>query len=223
MCPISELPEHDIVNPSAFENDERGQFQPSLAVKAFHRSDAGRAAYAHQLRPIRVLKQTLTHLIDVVIGRMAGTSPARSALNMYHYVRDRFRAIRQDMIYQDCHGTDAIAILEPIALFHVGAGLRFAFLPRYDFDPVQNKEQLTQTLLTLDSEYDVYHTPNEAFFRTLHLLVYISDADFLSRMMAFSRSLLNSLYVKSAVDLRGAFLRHAFLTFLEIPKKREWP
>ena len=208
MCPKSEMAEHS-TSCSPFEKDASGRFSRDLAVKTFHRSDAGQIIQEDDVRPLPVLKQTVSHILNVVIGEMTGKSAETCEMNMYLYVRDRFRAIRQDITVQGLHGAEVIEIYETIALFFIWAGLRFFRFNVSDFDPVQNSEQITQTLLSLDEQYDVTpHTSHEVLFRALHLLVAVGSTSFLSKVIVFSKEMVQAKYIQQVLMLRKAIVQN---------------
>lgn len=207
MCPASELNQHDAGLCSPFEMDASGRFARHLAIKTFHRSDAGQIVSEDDVRPLPVLQQTVSHILNVVIGEMTGKSANTSEINMYLYVRDRFRAIRQDITYQRLQGPEVIDIYETMALFFIWSGLRFFRCKVGDFDPVQNREQITQTLLSLDEQYDATPgTRHEVLFRAMHLMVALSDEKFMSKVMALSNAFLQTKAMQQVLMLRQSII-----------------
>ena len=108
MCPASELDQHNNRN---FEiNPVTKEFDPSFAIKTFHRSDAGKKILASDIRPLPVLQKTMNHIINVVIGQLVGLTPGATEWNMAKFVRDIFRSIRQDITIQNLKGIEVIDI-----------------------------------------------------------------------------------------------------------------
>lgn len=209
MCPESEIREH--MN-QWFEIDPiTKKFDPRYAIKQFHRSDAGKEILPSDVRPLPVLQKTLNHIINVVIGKLTGLTEGATEWNMALFVRDRFRSIRQDITFQkdSLKGKEIIDIYEKIAIFFLFCAVKFQDEP--DFDPTQNIEQLSQTLLSLDEQYEIYfketgkHSENEAEFRAAHLLLFITDPSFQAKLATLSNHVLESAAMKYVLDIRAAY------------------
>ncbi|EAX96771.1 SAC3/GANP family protein [Trichomonas vaginalis G3] len=207
MCPASELNER---RNEWFEiNPVTLKYSPEFAIKKFHRSDAGKSFDQSDIRPLPVLKKTLDHIIDVVIGKLTGLKEGATEWNMAIFVRDRFRAIRQDITFQNLKGIEIIDILEKIAIFFIFCAVKFQEEP--EFDPFQNFEQISQTLISLDEQYDLYfkqtgkHPQNEAEFRAAHILLYITTNLFTTKLTVLSNYVLESAAMKFVLDLRSAY------------------
>lgn len=86
---------------------------PEIAVKAFHRPAAGNEQpLPSDVRPPHVLVKTLDYLFHTLM-------PAH-ALHLTHpFLRDRTRAVRQDLTMQNERGILAIECNERIARYHV--------------------------------------------------------------------------------------------------------
>ena len=182
MCPRDEFHEHDNYTLPVFEADPvTGLFRPDLAVKMFQRSAASKVYKPSEIRPLPVLQRTLDHLINYVIGERTGTTHGTTELNMYHYVRDRVRAIRTDITVQHLVSREVVEMLEKIALFYIWAAGRFHGAHRGDFDPIQNMEQITDNLHTIQEQFEELPPEDrvlEEEFRALNLLVFIADPAF---------------------------------------------
>ena len=218
MCPASELSQHNNRN---FEiNPVTKEFDPKFAIKTFHRSDAGKKILASDVRPLPVLQKTMDHIINVVIGKLVGLTPGATEWNMAKFVRDIFRSIRQDITIQNLRGPEIIDMLEKMALFFIACGVKF--LDEEEFDPTQNFEQVTQTLLSLDEYYDDYfaktgkHSPNESEFRAAHLLVSITEDRFMLKIVQLPQVVLQSAAVKKVLDLRQAYNTNNLHQFVHI-------
>lgn len=221
MCPSSEMNLH-VSDCSPFEINDRGEFDKRMAIKKYNRSDAGNQVTKDQVRPLPVLQKTLNYLIDVVITKMTGTTKERNEINMYLYVRDRLRAIRSDLTIQFIEGPEVIQILETSCLFFIWAGMKFYLYQHNEFEPRLNTEQITQTLVTLDQQYESYYNQtgqrykNEIMFRALHLLVYLSNDDFFAKIMVLPNDTIVQPYIQLVMKLRSAYLRHDMSQYLNI-------
>jgi len=213
MCPDSEIAGDHLMNPSPFELDPfTNEFDRDRAIKKFHRSDAGREVHESDLRPINVLYNTTNYIIDVVIGKITGNSEKTSEIEMYSYVRDRFRSIRQDIKIQDLHGVDVIDILEKIALFHIVSGAMFCNYGDQKFDIKQNNEQIMDTFQSLVCEYDEFRKQNGRYsdydveFRCMQLLSIMSQGGFLAALMRLPPEMIKLKPLKHVLDIHESFL-----------------
>ena len=220
MCPRDEFHEHDNYTLPVFEADPvTGLFRPDLAVKMFQRSAASKVYTPSEIRPLPVLQRTLDHLINYVIGERTGTTHGTTELNMYHYVRDRVRAIRTDITVQHLVSREVVEMLEKIALFYIWAAGRFHGAHRGDFDPIQNMEQITDNLHTIQEQFEELPPEDrvlEEEFRALNLLVFIADPAFYGRMMPCASKLLNSPHFQWILELRQCFLRRDLPGYLKV-------
>lgn len=109
FCPAAELRERQRAGElSRFERAAGGGQARVVAVKKFRRAAAGveAAADAGDVRPPRVLLDTLRHLFQVVLPLERGGFGAaeeaepREFLALYEFVSDRVRSVRQDFTVQ---------------------------------------------------------------------------------------------------------------------------
>ena len=182
-------------------------------VKRFRRSAAG---YDEQLpsdiRPPLVLQKTLDYLFNDVIG---GPEPLAT---VHKFVWDRTRSVRNDFSIQQVSKTEdlriAIKCFERIARFHI---LSLHHLSATadgaasgDFDPYQEREQLNNSLLSLQYYYDdsrhKLHSPNEAEFRAYGIIFEIQDQrpDLEDRLQSLPKEVLKHRRVQAALKLHAA-------------------
>ncbi|ETW02420.1 hypothetical protein H310_05934 [Aphanomyces invadans] len=106
MCPALEAQERS-------ENHELSKYERppyGCPVKRYRRSAAGTMIDPADVRPVPVLLETTHHLLSLL------PSELELPLDLYHFLDDRFRAIRTDLVLQE----DAPpAILQPIARFYL--------------------------------------------------------------------------------------------------------
>jgi hypothetical protein len=180
-------------------------------VKRFRRSAAG---YEEQLpsdiRPPLVLQKTLNYLFDEIIGG------SKQLAAIQKFVWDRTRAIRNDFsIQQVTKVADlriAIDCFERIARFHILSlhQLSKPSADNEDFEPIQEREQLNNTLLSLMYYYDDSRhkmtSPNEAEFRAYCIIFEIQDQrpDLEDRAQQWPKSLLQDRRVQTALKLYAA-------------------
>lgn len=184
-----------------------------IMVKRFRRSAAG---YDEQLpsdiRPPIVLQETLNYLFNDVVG---GPEPLAT---VHKFVWDRTRSVRNDFSIQQVTKVEdlkiAIDCFERIARFHIlslhqlssaGAGADGG-----EFDPYQEREQLNNTLLSLQYYYDDSRhkmlSPNEAEFRAYGIVFEIQDQrpDIEDRLQSLPKDVLKNQRVRTALKLHAA-------------------
>jgi len=184
-----------------------------IMVKRFRRSAAG---YDEQLpsdiRPPTVLQKTLDYLFNDVVG---GPEPLAT---VHKFVWDRTRSVRNDFSIQQVTKVEdlmvAIDCFERIARFHIlslhqlsGAG---ADTDSSEFDPYQEREQLNNTLLSLQYYYDdsrhKLSSPNEAEFRAYGIIFEIQDQrpDIEDRLQSLPKDVLKDRRIQTALKLHAA-------------------
>lgn len=183
----------------------------ALMVKRFRRSGAGNEEpLPSDIRPPAVLKKTLDHLIDNVVG---GSEPLAT---VHKFVWDRTRCIRNDFSIQQVTKSEdlrvAIDCFERIARFHI---LSMHLLSRPDlkdneFSHQQEREQLQKTLLSLMYYYDDSRhkltSPNEAEFRAYCVVFEIegSKPDLEDRAQAWPQRILRDSRIQTALKIYAA-------------------
>lgn len=134
--------------PSTIGTRER-RIRLEWAVKKYARPAAGTAPDPEDIRPPAVLKRTMSYLIDVIVDR-----EDQPYTEVYSFLRDRTRSIRQDMIFQHAVTLDSIELTEMIARFHIFSEHRLCEEGPSEFDAKLNREQLHKCLITLRELYD---------------------------------------------------------------------
>eukprot|EP00897_Mesotaenium_endlicherianum_P008027 jgi/Mesen1/7252/ME000373S06318 len=156
MCPAGERAMrerlHDL---AAFERlpGNPHRTSPALAVKKFSRTLTGSELQASEVRPLRVLSQTMAHLLSLV------DSPAHPLGTIHEFVFDRTRAVRQELSMQRINGAGAIALYKPIVRFHILAAHELCeaapgFVGGERFNAHLNMQQLSQALSSLLQLFD---------------------------------------------------------------------
>lgn len=101
---------------------------PQKTIKCFTRSAAGlETPPAHLLRPGPILLQTVRYLMQEIAPLEA------RRIDVYEFITDRLRAVRQDMTIQRLQPRACIPILQPMIRFHVLFGYLLSNHPRFDF------------------------------------------------------------------------------------------
>ncbi|GEQ70822.1 hypothetical protein JCM33374_g4502 [Metschnikowia sp. JCM 33374] len=167
------------------------------AVKAFSRPAAGQPPpIPSDVRPPAVLQKTLDYIVDSILPQLP---------EAHSFIWDRTRSIRQDFVYQNYYGPEAIDCNERIVRIHLlslhimaGSGL--------EYSQQQELEQFNKALQTLTEIYsDVRNhggeCPNEPELRAYHLLSHFRDPE-LERDI---QTLPDSIYRSDAVQLALRF------------------
>lgn len=214
MCPASELAEHRTGYISMFECDSKGKFDPKLAIKKYSRSAAGFTPDMSNIRPLDVLVRTINYINDKIVSPNLTNKDIEIQLKMYHYVRDRLRAINQDITIQQLHSIEISKIYEYSISFFLWAGIHFRNLPPNDFDFVQNFEQMSQNFLSLLEEYKYFPTKNKDTFQTAHLASMFYMDQFIENLAKYHTE--NNIQILKSI--REAFLTDDIKLFLQIVK-----
>ncbi|KAI9672200.1 MAG: hypothetical protein M1831_002014 [Alyxoria varia] len=194
-------------------NSASGERRPDerKMVKKFRRSAAGTdEQLPSDLRPPKVLKQTVDYLFNDVIGK------ADSLADVHYFVWDRTRAIRNDFSIQQVSGTEhlkvAVECFERIARFHILSLHQLAGedKPYEEYTAQQEREQLDKALLSLMHYYeegrDRIPLPNEGEFRSYCIIFQIQDPlpDLEDRVQNWSKDVKDDKRVKIALQLYAA-------------------
>ena len=213
MCPQSEINEHKSEFLSIFECDPNGKFDPTLAIKKYSRSSAGFQANLNNVRPVDVLYKTLQHINSkIVIPNLK--SPIETQIKMYHYVRDRLRAVNQDITIQQAHSPEITCIYEYYIAFFIWSGINFRNLPPSDFDFVQNFDQISEGFLSLLEEYKFYPSKNQDLYYSAYVASLFCTDQFQENLSKFKIE--SHFYIVKSV--RTAYLTDNIKLFLNTIK-----
>lgn len=175
MCPTFERVRRALENNvKALEKDFASQkISRARAVKAFSRPAAGQPPpMPSDVRPPHVLHSTLDYLVGTILPQLPDS---------HSFLWDRTRSIRQDFVYQNYYGPEAIDCNERIVRIHL---LCMHVMAKGDveYSQQQELEQFNKALQTLTEIYqDVRNhggsCPNEAEFRAYHLISHFRDPE----------------------------------------------
>ncbi|GCB79399.1 hypothetical protein scyTo_0019538 [Scyliorhinus torazame] len=173
MCPDRERDERqrqkllhkfEILEETA--RDRLPKADPRRTVKEYSRPAAGKeAAQLCELRPAGVLLLTVHYLIDEIVPRRQ-----EPWAEIYDYVFDRLRSVRQDMTIQQVSGPTAVTILEKSLRFLLCASYWLCEEPIQVFDPKINDVHVQECFSWLLANYSVGGSENEAEFQALAIL-----------------------------------------------------
>ncbi|ESO91026.1 hypothetical protein LOTGIDRAFT_217570 [Lottia gigantea] len=180
-CPQSEIDmrqREGLLHPFEMEEHNRRQKRPRCVlakmVKEYKRPAAGQEeADPATLRTVPVLHETINYLYTCIVGQ---SNIAWS--NIYDYVFDRLRAVRQDMVIQNIQGLEAISLLEKIVRFYIFMVYRMGTKITPTFDPTINNQHTQECLKRLLSLYDKVEGQheNQIEFECMYLMFNLGDA-----------------------------------------------
>ncbi|XP_076009303.1 SAC3 domain-containing protein 1 isoform X2 [Genypterus blacodes] len=211
MCPAHELQQREAQNRlHHFEmmagtgRERRPRADPSRAVKEYSRPAAGKdSTRPADLRPPTVLLKTVCYLIDDI----AASPDLHPWTEVYSFVFDRLRAVKQDMIIQRVSGSECVAILERTVRFLIYASYRLCDEPLRLYDPRINDTHLQEYLSWLLDCYTTGSGPhsNQAEFQALGLLYNLGSARALQHTMELPERLRKSPAIRLALSINRAF------------------
>jgi SAC3 domain-containing protein 1 len=205
---------------------------PKRMIKSFSRSSAGAgAATAQNLRPSKVLLRTVNYLMSVILPTAENEYPFHL---LYDFIFDRLRAVRQDIIIQQISGVEKIMMYERMILFHAYAHYRLSEVGFRLFDPVINKQHLSEcitNLMVLYDEEDEYFmnpdrydngvfsetTPVEVrgIFEAAYILHNLLDSQ-VSLTRKVPKKIIDNRHLQDAFKIGTCFLNKNYFTILKM-------
>lgn len=200
MCPVFERVRRALENNvKSLEKDPvTNKISRERAVKAFSRPAAGQPPLMpSDVRPPHVLQKTLDYITENVLEQLP---------EAHSFIWDRTRSIRQDFIYQNFYGPEAIDCNERIVRIHL-LSLHIMAGSDVEYSQQQELEQLNKALQTLTEIYqDVRNhgglCPNEAEFRAYQLISHFRDPELEREVQTLPDEILKSKQVQLALRLR---------------------
>nr|XP_046247993.1 SAC3 domain-containing protein 1 isoform X2 [Scatophagus argus] len=225
MCPARELRDREVQNRlhrfemvAGTERHRQPRGDPLRAVKEYSRPAAGKdLTNPKDLRPPDVLLKTVCFLIDDI----AASPHLRPWTEVYSFVFDRLRGVKQDMIIQRVSGLSCVAILERMVRFLVYASYRLCGEPLRLYDPCINDTHLQENLSWL---LDCYTTgtgphPNQEEFQALGLLYNLGSTCAMQHIMELPEQLRSSRAIKLALSINRAFLERNPVCLLRLAQR----
>lgn len=186
----------------------------SLAVKKYRRPAAGNVLHnAEDIRPPHILLKTLEYLVTNILNKV-GLDVVRLT-DAQKFVRDRTRAIRQDLTIQRAADATSVLVNESITRFHVFIDHQLAgVVDKADYDTFQNTEQLRKVLLSLYELYDMgSSSAHEGEMRACHLIAHLQSIEDLFRI---NRLLKDFPEVRQALAMAVAFYTGNLANYLNL-------
>ena len=139
--------------------------------------------------------------------------PTYGLREVYGFIRDRTRSIRQDFTLQNSRGIEAIQAHELIARYHILCAHELCEVPGVSLQ--QEYEQMNKVLQSLMEFYDDIQeeghppTPNEAEFRCYYILSHIFDPDKVRvAEQRYRPEIFNHPYLQLALKLQALVQRN---------------
>ncbi|CAL9696296.1 unnamed protein product [Knipowitschia caucasica] len=224
MCPAFEMQQrqsqhclHQYEILAGTERDRQPRADPRRTVKEYSRPAAGKdSTNPRELRPPDVLLKTVHYLIDQI-----ATSPKLEWTEVYGFVFDRLRAVKQDMIIQRLSGSDCVTVLEQAVRFHVLATYRLCREPLRLFDPKINDMHLQEFLSWLLDCYvtDSTSNANQEEYEALNLLYNLGSTQALQRIIQLPVGLRRTPDISLALSINRAYLERNPVRLLRLAKK----
>ncbi|CAL8109588.1 unnamed protein product [Orchesella dallaii] len=184
------------------------------AVKSYTRPAAGvNKSKPSDLRPPPVLMKTVAYLCKEVLIRTD-----QPFIEVYDFVFDRLRAVRQDMVIQRISNESALVLLEAIIKFHLYAEYRFRSNAPPSYDPCINQKHLKDCLKTLLSTYELnnYRGSSRPFFEALYCLGSPESYEVISRAFQIRNEMKEATVFLNALDICLSIQNRNFYQFFQL-------
>ncbi|XP_051961994.1 SAC3 domain-containing protein 1 [Xyrauchen texanus] len=226
MCPAYELRQREVQNRlHRFEmvaGTERYRVpcaDVSRAVKEYSRPAAGKdSTRSSDLRPPSVLLKTVCYLVDAV----AASSIFQPWTEVYSFVFDRLRSVRQDMIIQRVSGPECIAVLEKSVRFLLYASYRLCGQPLQHYDPRINDTHLQESLSWLLECYKEGKHQHQEEFQALNLLYNMGSFHATQHALELPERIRCSPAVQLALAVNRAYMERNSVRLLRLSQKLDF-
>ncbi|XP_053500122.1 SAC3 domain-containing protein 1 isoform X2 [Ictalurus furcatus] len=226
MCPISEVRRRETQRRLHCFEMERGTEKErvpcadlSRTVKEYSRPAAGKdSTRACDLRPPDVLFKTVCYLVDEI----AASPTLHPWTEVYSFVFDRLRSVRQDMIIQRVSGWECVAVLERTVRFHLYASYRLCGEPLRLYDPHINDIHLQECLSWLLECYSEGQYEHQAEFQALSLLYNLGSTRTLQRALELPERVRLSPPVQLALAVNRAYTELNPVRLLRLAQKLDF-
>ncbi|XP_058619639.1 SAC3 domain-containing protein 1 isoform X1 [Onychostoma macrolepis] len=226
MCPAYEIRQREAQNRlHRFEvvaGTERERLPPadvSRAVKEYSRPAAGKdSTRASDLRPPSVLLKTVCYLVDDI----AASSTFQPWTEVYSFVFDRLRSVRQDMIIQRVSGPDCVAVLEKSVRFLLYASYRLCGQQLQYFDPRINDTHLQECLSWLLESYRDGKHQHQDEFQALSLLYNLGSSQAIQHVLELPERIRSSPAVQLALAVSRAHMERNPVRLLRLAQRLDF-
>lgn len=222
MCPEQERKQrerqkrlHKFEMLTGTENNLVPTADPEKTIKEYTRPAAGKdRVQPSDLRPPPVLLQTVRYLVEEIVPK-AGYP----WVEVYNFVFDRLRSIKQDMTIQQVRGRPCVSILETSLRFLIYSSYRLCEEPFGSFDPKINDTHVQECFSRLLSSYELGEHRHESEFQSLFLLYNLGLYKAFHHVLLLPTSIRESPAVKLAVAVNRAYLERNYVLFFRLIQK----
>lgn len=225
MCPEKErLMRESQRQVALYEQMEGKEYRinHTIAVKQYSRSSADQEEpLAHELRPVKSLKMTMSYLLHEIMGMCMEEDT--NLADWFHFLWDRTRGIRKDITQQELCCVDSVELVEQCARFHIFCSERLCAEEPSVFDKKINTENLTKCLQTLKYMYHDLRVKgvacrNEPEFRGYIILLNLNDGNFMWDLQKLPPDVQKSYEVRFAIQVFSCLESHNFSKFFKLVK-----
>lgn len=231
MCPENEMKIreasgrlHFLERSQTARSQGRLKVDRELAVKEFSRPAAGKGPVKPcDLRPAHVLKRTVNYLLGSVVS-----NAELPWFEIYNFIFDRLRSVRQDMVIQCIHGNDAISILEMNVRFLVYASYRLCSESKDRFDSHINDTHLQECLKRLIVLYSTSDDSSchQMEFVALYLIINLGSTEAISLGLEMKPAIGTDRVFQTALALNLAWSKVNYVRTLrlirQLPLLQAW-
>lgn len=226
MCPSQELQDreaqkrlHRFEVLAGTERERRPRADLSRTVKEYSRPAAGKdSTRPSDLRPPALLLQTVCYLVDEI----AASATLQPWTEVYDFVFDRLRSVRQDMIIQRVSGPICVAVLERTVRFLIYASYRLCGEPLRLYDPRINDTHLQESLSWLLDCYTSGKHLNQEEFHALSLLYNLGSSRVVQHIMELPERVRSSPSIRLALSINQAFLERNPVRLFRLAQKLDF-
>ncbi|XP_026879934.2 SAC3 domain-containing protein 1 isoform X2 [Electrophorus electricus] len=226
MCPAYELRQRELQNRlhrfevlTGTEHDRLPRADVSCTVKEYSRPAAGKdSTRATDLRPPDILLKTVYYLVDDI----AASSTLHPWTEVYSFVFDRLRSVRQDMIIQRISGPECVAVLERTVRFLLFASYRLCGQPLRLFDSCINDTHLQECLSWLLECYREGQHQHQEEFQALSLLYNLGSAQAVQHVLELPGSVRLSPPVRLALAIGRAYVERNPVRLLRLARRLDF-
>lgn len=221
MCPLQERlwrEKQKLLHPFELA-EETGNYRlmtdSEKAVKEFRRSAAGQMKpKAEDVRPPCVLKATMRYMINNLL--LKSDVPW---VEVYNFMFDRIRAVRQDLTLQQIWNSDSCEILEIAVRFYIYAAYRLCDESVGVFDSHINSVHLQECLKQLLVLYQSLCSPAREEITSLYLLHNMNSSEALHHVLTLPRSLRNKCPLKMPINICILNITDNYVRIIHIVEK----
>ncbi|KAL6482652.1 hypothetical protein MHYP_G00075240 [Metynnis hypsauchen] len=226
MCPISEVRQREAQNRlhhfevlAGTERDRLPRADVCRAVKEYSRPAAGKdTTRASELRPPDVLLKTVCYLVDDI----AACPTLQPWTEVYSFVFDRLRSVRQDMVIQRVSGPECASVLERTVRFLLYASYRLCGQPLRLYDPHINDTHLQESLSWLLECYSEGQHQHQDEFQALSLLYNLGSPRALQHALELPHKVRHSSPVQLALAVNRAYMERNPVRLLRLAQRLDF-